>query len=174
MLQKQVILKFIEDTEKVQQANRQRCGGRTLPLLFILNNFSDFINAAVFFNSTTVTLPSTQPTVDVRVLDTAPAKRSTFQCFLLDITTEKLFSCRNSTFLNSKVLSVTIKPPPTSLSAPVVVEFSHLYNVSNKSNQISSDCDMFSTLTVITWLSLFSIHQGTINQTCISWDESDR
>ncbi|XP_044064630.1 adhesion G protein-coupled receptor B1 isoform X12 [Siniperca chuatsi] len=49
---------------------------------------------------------------------------------------------RNSTVLNSKVLSVTIKPTPPSLSAPVVVEFSHLYN-------------------------------GTTNQTCISWDESD-
>ncbi|XP_028983782.1 adhesion G protein-coupled receptor B1 isoform X2 [Betta splendens] len=49
---------------------------------------------------------------------------------------------RNSTVLNSKVLSVTIKPTPVSLSAPVVVEFSHLYN-------------------------------GTTNQTCISWDESD-
>ncbi|KAL3060815.1 hypothetical protein OYC64_015205 [Pagothenia borchgrevinki] len=49
---------------------------------------------------------------------------------------------RNTTVLNSKVLSVTIKPTPASLSAPVVVEFSHLYN-------------------------------GTTNQTCISWDESD-
>ncbi|XP_034466804.1 adhesion G protein-coupled receptor B1 isoform X6 [Hippoglossus hippoglossus] len=49
---------------------------------------------------------------------------------------------RNSTVLNSKVLSVTIKPTPASLSAPVVVEFSHLYN-------------------------------GTTNQTCISWDESE-
>eukprot|EP00064_Thunnus_orientalis_P000765 superscaffoldBa00000043_g766 len=49
---------------------------------------------------------------------------------------------RNSTVLNSKVLSVAIKPSPASLSAPVVVEFSHLYN-------------------------------GTTNQTCISWDESD-
>uniref|UniRef100_A0A8C2WWG9 Adhesion G protein-coupled receptor B1 n=1 Tax=Cyclopterus lumpus TaxID=8103 RepID=A0A8C2WWG9_CYCLU len=49
---------------------------------------------------------------------------------------------RNSTVLNSKVLSVTIKPTPASLSAPVVVEFSHMYN-------------------------------GTINQTCLTWDESD-
>ncbi|XP_038144325.1 adhesion G protein-coupled receptor B1 isoform X5 [Cyprinodon tularosa] len=49
---------------------------------------------------------------------------------------------RNNTVLNSKVLSVSIKPTPASLSAPVVVEFSHLYN-------------------------------GTTNQTCISWDESD-
>ncbi|KAK5862883.1 hypothetical protein PBY51_018235 [Eleginops maclovinus] len=53
-----------------------------------------------------------------------------------------VFKLRNSTVLNSKVLSVTIKPTPASLSAPVVVEFSHLYN-------------------------------GTTNQTCISWDESD-
>ncbi|MBN3300840.1 AGRB1 protein, partial [Amia calva] len=50
---------------------------------------------------------------------------------------------RNNTVLNSKVISVTIKPTPNSLSAPVEIEFSHLYN-------------------------------GTINQTCISWDESDR
>ncbi|XP_062255801.1 adhesion G protein-coupled receptor B1-like isoform X2 [Platichthys flesus] len=49
---------------------------------------------------------------------------------------------RNTTVLNSKVLSVTIKPTPASLSAPVVVEFTHLYN-------------------------------GTTNQTCITWDESD-
>lgn len=42
-----------------------------------------------------------------------------------------LSSSRNSTVLNSKVLSVAIKPTPASLSAPVVVEFSHLYNVSN-------------------------------------------
>uniref|UniRef100_A0A3Q3K8M9 Adhesion G protein-coupled receptor B1 n=1 Tax=Monopterus albus TaxID=43700 RepID=A0A3Q3K8M9_MONAL len=53
-----------------------------------------------------------------------------------------LFFHRNSTVLNSKVLSVTIKPTPASLSAPVVVEFSHMYN-------------------------------GTTNQTCVSWDESD-
>nr|XP_061804441.1 adhesion G protein-coupled receptor B1 isoform X3 [Nerophis lumbriciformis] len=49
---------------------------------------------------------------------------------------------RNSTVLNSKIISVTIKPSPASLSAPVTVEFSHLYN-------------------------------GTTNQTCISWDESE-
>uniref|UniRef100_A0A3P9HPV9 Adhesion G protein-coupled receptor B1 n=1 Tax=Oryzias latipes TaxID=8090 RepID=A0A3P9HPV9_ORYLA len=49
---------------------------------------------------------------------------------------------RNATVLNSRVLSVSIKPSPPSLAAPVVVEFSHLYN-------------------------------GTSNQTCISWDESD-
>ncbi|KAM6967523.1 adhesion G protein-coupled receptor B1 [Aplochiton taeniatus] len=49
---------------------------------------------------------------------------------------------RNSTVLNSKVVSVTIKPTPPSLSTPVEVEFAHLYN-------------------------------GTTNQTCISWDESD-
>ncbi|XP_062847343.1 adhesion G protein-coupled receptor B1 [Trichomycterus rosablanca] len=49
---------------------------------------------------------------------------------------------RNSTVINSKVISVTIKPTPSSLSAPVEIEFSHLYN-------------------------------GTTNQTCISWDETD-
>ncbi|XP_024866494.1 adhesion G protein-coupled receptor B1 isoform X7 [Kryptolebias marmoratus] len=49
---------------------------------------------------------------------------------------------RNNTVLNSKVLSVAIKPTPASLYSSVVVEFAHLYN-------------------------------GTTNQTCISWDESD-
>ncbi|KAK0141534.1 Adhesion G protein-coupled receptor B1 [Merluccius polli] len=49
---------------------------------------------------------------------------------------------RNNTVVNSKIVSVTIKPTPASLSLPVEVEFSHLYN-------------------------------GTTNQTCISWDESD-
>ncbi|XP_049587822.1 adhesion G protein-coupled receptor B1 isoform X3 [Syngnathus scovelli] len=49
---------------------------------------------------------------------------------------------RNGTVLNSKIVSVTIKPTPASLSAPVTVEFSHLFN-------------------------------GTINQTCISWDENE-
>lgn len=76
--------------------------------------------------------------------------------------------CRNSTVLNSKVLSVTIKPTPASLSSSVVVEFSHLYNVSNmlsfvsKQYQMSSYCRMFqywfSTLTLMPWFSLFPIH----------------
>ncbi|KAL2085025.1 hypothetical protein ACEWY4_020543 [Coilia grayii] len=35
---------------------------------------------------------------------------------------------RNSTVLNSKVISVTIKPTPGPLSTPVEIEFSHLYN----------------------------------------------
>uniref|UniRef100_A0A8C2JY28 Adhesion G protein-coupled receptor B1a n=1 Tax=Cyprinus carpio TaxID=7962 RepID=A0A8C2JY28_CYPCA len=35
---------------------------------------------------------------------------------------------RNSTVLNSKVISVTIKPTPSSLSTPLEIEFSHLYN----------------------------------------------
>ncbi|TDH12189.1 hypothetical protein EPR50_G00069990 [Perca flavescens] len=46
---------------------------------------------------------------------------------------------RNSTVLNSKVLSVTIKPTPASLSAPVVVEFSHLYNSTTNQTCISWD-----------------------------------
>uniref|UniRef100_A0AAY4ACJ2 Adhesion G protein-coupled receptor B1a n=1 Tax=Denticeps clupeoides TaxID=299321 RepID=A0AAY4ACJ2_9TELE len=37
---------------------------------------------------------------------------------------------RNSTVLNSKVISVTIKPTPSAIMGPVEVEFSHLYNVS--------------------------------------------
>ncbi|KAL6108681.1 adgrb1 [Pungitius sinensis] len=46
---------------------------------------------------------------------------------------------RNSTVLNSKVLSVTIKPSPASLSAPVVVEFSHLYNGTTNQTCLSWD-----------------------------------
>lgn len=49
---------------------------------------------------------------------------------LLKDTDFLLCPSRNGTVLNSKVLSVTIKPTPASLTAPVVVEFSHLYNVS--------------------------------------------
>ncbi|KAF1628130.1 Adhesion G protein-coupled receptor B1, partial [Eudyptes filholi] len=37
---------------------------------------------------------------------------------------------RNSTVLNSKVISVTVKPLPRSLLTPLEIEFSHLYNVS--------------------------------------------
>uniref|UniRef100_A0A3Q2D7G5 Adhesion G protein-coupled receptor B1a n=1 Tax=Cyprinodon variegatus TaxID=28743 RepID=A0A3Q2D7G5_CYPVA len=48
-------------------------------------------------------------------------------------------SCRNNTVLNSKVLSVSIKPTPASLSAPVVVEFSHLYNGTTNHTCISWD-----------------------------------
>ncbi|KAK4826675.1 hypothetical protein QYF61_010684 [Mycteria americana] len=35
---------------------------------------------------------------------------------------------RNSTVLNSKVISVTVKPFPRSLLTPLEIEFSHLYN----------------------------------------------
>ncbi|XP_078248150.1 adhesion G protein-coupled receptor B1 isoform X4 [Pogona vitticeps] len=35
---------------------------------------------------------------------------------------------RNTTVLNSRVISVTVKPTPRSLLTPVEVEFSHLYN----------------------------------------------
>ncbi|XP_051948610.1 adhesion G protein-coupled receptor B1-like [Xyrauchen texanus] len=48
----------------------------------------------------------------------------------------------NSTMLNSKVVTVTVKPNPGFLSAPVEIEFPHLHN-------------------------------GTVNETCIAWDESD-
>lgn len=37
---------------------------------------------------------------------------------------------RNTTVLNSKVISVTVKPPPRSLLTPLEIEFAHLYNVS--------------------------------------------
>uniref|UniRef100_A0A3Q2X8I6 Adhesion G protein-coupled receptor B1 n=1 Tax=Hippocampus comes TaxID=109280 RepID=A0A3Q2X8I6_HIPCM len=46
---------------------------------------------------------------------------------------------RNGTILNSKIVSVTIKPTPASLSAPVTVEFSHLYNGTTNQTCISWD-----------------------------------
>ncbi|XP_067887465.1 adhesion G protein-coupled receptor B1 isoform X9 [Heterodontus francisci] len=49
---------------------------------------------------------------------------------------------RNATVLNSKIISVIMKPSPKSLSSPLEIEFSHLYN-------------------------------GTTNQSCIAWDETD-
>uniref|UniRef100_H3DJM8 Adhesion G protein-coupled receptor B1 n=1 Tax=Tetraodon nigroviridis TaxID=99883 RepID=H3DJM8_TETNG len=48
----------------------------------------------------------------------------------------------NNSLLNSKVVSVIVKPTPTLLSSPVEIEFPHLHN-------------------------------GTVNETCISWDESE-
>ncbi|XP_061633915.1 adhesion G protein-coupled receptor B1-like isoform X7 [Phyllopteryx taeniolatus] len=53
---------------------------------------------------------------------------------------------RNSTLLNSKVVSVTIKPTPASLSAPVAVEFSHLYNGTTNQTCISWDDNESSSL----------------------------
>ncbi|XP_017750602.1 PREDICTED: brain-specific angiogenesis inhibitor 1 [Rhinopithecus bieti] len=35
---------------------------------------------------------------------------------------------RNTTVLNSKVISVTVKPPPRSLHTPLEIEFAHMYN----------------------------------------------
>ncbi|XP_063307071.1 adhesion G protein-coupled receptor B1 isoform X2 [Pelobates fuscus] len=49
---------------------------------------------------------------------------------------------RNMTVLNSKVVSVIVKPSPRTISVPLDIEFSHMYN-------------------------------GTTNQTCILWDETD-
>uniref|UniRef100_A0A9J7Y1W2 Adhesion G protein-coupled receptor B1 n=2 Tax=Cyprinus carpio TaxID=7962 RepID=A0A9J7Y1W2_CYPCA len=46
---------------------------------------------------------------------------------------------RNSTVLNSKVISVTIKPTPSSLSTPLEIEFSHLYNGTTNQTCISWD-----------------------------------
>jgi hypothetical protein len=39
-------------------------------------------------------------------------------------------SPRNTTVLNSKVISVTVKPPPRSLLTPLEIEFAHMYSVS--------------------------------------------
>uniref|UniRef100_A0A8B9H3Y6 Adhesion G protein-coupled receptor B1a n=1 Tax=Astyanax mexicanus TaxID=7994 RepID=A0A8B9H3Y6_ASTMX len=57
------------------------------------------------------------------------------------------FACsyRNSTVLNSKVISVTIRPTPGSLSAPVEIEFSHLYNVSSTDTSLTPLSSFFST-----------------------------
>lgn len=38
--------------------------------------------------------------------------------------------CSNSTLVNSKVVTVIIKPTPALLSSPVEIEFPHLHNVS--------------------------------------------
>ncbi|XP_061738126.1 adhesion G protein-coupled receptor B1-like isoform X2 [Nerophis ophidion] len=48
----------------------------------------------------------------------------------------------NSTLLNSKVVTVIVKPTPALMSSPVEIEFPHLHN-------------------------------GTMNETCLSWDESE-
>nr|XP_057903125.1 adhesion G protein-coupled receptor B1-like isoform X4 [Doryrhamphus excisus] len=48
----------------------------------------------------------------------------------------------NSTLLNSKVVTVIVKPTPSLASSPVEIEFPHLHN-------------------------------GTMNETCLSWDESE-
>uniref|UniRef100_A0A8C2ANS3 Adhesion G protein-coupled receptor B1b n=1 Tax=Cyprinus carpio TaxID=7962 RepID=A0A8C2ANS3_CYPCA len=44
----------------------------------------------------------------------------------------------NSTLLNSKVVTVTVKPNPGFLSAPVEIDFPHLHNVSCHGNQLGS------------------------------------
>uniref|UniRef100_A0A803KJE8 Ankyrin repeat domain-containing protein 37 n=1 Tax=Xenopus tropicalis TaxID=8364 RepID=A0A803KJE8_XENTR len=38
---------------------------------------------------------------------------------------------RNTTVLNSKIISVTVKPSPRSIPVPLDIEFSHMYNVIN-------------------------------------------
>ncbi|KAM8883109.1 adhesion G protein-coupled receptor B1-like isoform 2-T2 [Synchiropus picturatus] len=48
----------------------------------------------------------------------------------------------NTTLLNSKVVTVIVKPTPALVSSPVEIEFPHLHN-------------------------------GTMNETCLSWDESE-
>lgn len=41
-----------------------------------------------------------------------------------------LFLRSNTTLLNSKVVTVIVKPTPALLSSPVEIEFPHLHNVS--------------------------------------------
>lgn len=45
--------------------------------------------------------------------------------------TVKSFLHSNTTLLNSKVVTVIVKPTPTLLSSPVEIEFPHLHNVSS-------------------------------------------
>lgn len=49
---------------------------------------------------------------------------------LPDTLTGLLALPRNTTVLNSKVISVTVKPPPRSLLTPLEIEFAHMHNVS--------------------------------------------
>lgn len=42
--------------------------------------------------------------------------------------------------LNSKVISVTVKPPPRSLLTPLEIEFAHVYNVSASVSVGLSEC----------------------------------
>lgn len=49
---------------------------------------------------------------------------------LPDTLTRLLALPRNTTVLNSKVISVTVKPPPRSLLTPLEIEFAHMHNVS--------------------------------------------
>ncbi|XP_019744473.1 brain-specific angiogenesis inhibitor 1-like isoform X3 [Hippocampus comes] len=56
--------------------------------------------------------------------------------------TSFLSSQSNATLLNSKVVTVIVKPSPALLSSPVEIEFPHLHN-------------------------------DTMNETCLSWDESE-
>ncbi|XP_057689627.1 adhesion G protein-coupled receptor B1-like isoform X2 [Corythoichthys intestinalis] len=53
---------------------------------------------------------------------------------------------RNSTVLNSRIVSVIIKPSPAFLSAPVTVEFSHMYNGTTNQTCISWDDNESSSL----------------------------
>lgn len=43
---------------------------------------------------------------------------------------DALFPRSNTTLLNSKVVTVIVKPTPNLLSSPVEIEFPHLHNVS--------------------------------------------
>nr|XP_060631930.1 adhesion G protein-coupled receptor B1-like isoform X3 [Anolis sagrei ordinatus] len=58
---------------------------------------------------------------------------------------------RNTTVLNSRVLSVTVKPAPRSLLTPMEIEFSHLYNgTTNQTCILWDDADVPSSSTTIT------------------------
>uniref|UniRef100_A0A8C2X0W2 Adhesion G protein-coupled receptor B1 n=1 Tax=Cyclopterus lumpus TaxID=8103 RepID=A0A8C2X0W2_CYCLU len=72
------------------------------------------------------------------------------------LTVFSLFLSRNSTVLNSKVLSVTIKPTPASLSAPVVVDSSLLGSWSARGCKAVL-VDSFRTKCVCDRLSTFAI-----------------
>ncbi|XP_062836019.1 adhesion G protein-coupled receptor B1 isoform X4 [Anolis carolinensis] len=58
---------------------------------------------------------------------------------------------RNTTVLNSRVLSVTVKPAPRSLLTPMEIEFSHLYNgTTNQTCILWDEADVPSSSTTIT------------------------
>lgn len=78
----------------------------------------------------------------------------------------------NNTLLNSKVVTVTVKPDPGFLSTPVEIEFPHLHNVSSDVNKGCS-CGSLENVPDVTRKPVVLALQDTVNETCIAWDESE-
>uniref|UniRef100_A0A2K5V0W5 Adhesion G protein-coupled receptor B1 n=1 Tax=Macaca fascicularis TaxID=9541 RepID=A0A2K5V0W5_MACFA len=90
-------------------------------------------------------VPEDRVTVSKSVFSTGLAEADEASVFVVGTVLYRnlgSFLALNTTVLNSKVISVTVKPPPRSLRTPLEIEFAHMYN-------------------------------GTTNQTCILWDETD-